>query len=198
MIRLSILFLLAAFSSGMMFFDKNYYATNTDCYEVLKEAKKNSNGCGFMWQANYMVAVDCFEENGNYEGALKVVDRFVYDVDGNALGSSIFLEKYAQLIRKIYSQKEIEDELNKVKIDVEIEGFFASIYRETDFEATLDKGSDNGFLYTSLELFGKRFSIIPDNDVLKNYLNEKIDKSDLEKYFQNRWLNSALYQALTK
>lgn len=39
-------------------------------------------------------------------------------------------------------------------------------------------------------------SIEEDNSIFKKYVLNKISKSDLEEYFQNRWLESSLYKAL--
>jgi hypothetical protein len=198
MIKMLTLIFLAVYSLGMKPIENSFI--NEDCYKLLEAAKRDFP-FGPDWREKYLIAIECFEENGDYDKAINI---FYNSCRLSSEIQDVWLKKYVELINKKYAPEEIRSQLKQVNVKVERDEFFAHIITKPNLEKiTWENFVWSEYFFLNFNLFEKSFSIVStaksndeDNLVFKNYLLNKISKSDLEEYFQKRWLESSLYKAL--
>lgn len=198
MTKILTLIFFAVCSLGMKPIENNFI--NEDCYKLLEAAKRPN--CGIGQVENYMNVIDCFMENGSIDEA---IDIFYKHIGKSIEMEGIYLNKYIQLIENKYKRREIRRQLKQVTINADLDyASLESLYGVIDFKKEdWDEYELGAYFNPGIRIFETGFPMSTsietakeDAQVFKNYLHDKISKSDLEEYFQKRWLESSLYKAL--
>lgn len=175
---------------------KNLHFERWDCTLIM--SRRQIHG--------YILAVDCYRDNGNIDKGLGILLSNINSSDIQEIGyGNEWIEKLAELFTLKYGKKSVRKQSRKPSFNYYIDDIYsifdAKHIQESD--STILNFVDTPVNYT-VEFFGKEFRLLPTVKELKaegKILSLKILKSEalpteVENYCMKVWQNSTLYQEL--